>query len=214
VNIGDRIRTARKAVGLSQEEVARRAGLSLKGMGEIERGDIEDPHISSLMKIARALSVPVEELLEEPVPLAEAAGRGFPNGLPNTVEELLARRNTKTRHLADPHLAATLADTSRPLADILQIVREVTAEIEATRSDLVHLGKDRGNPEAQRLFEEAARQIATASLALPARRGQKFVPIQPEASTEPLPELPEELKADLDEAERKFEEARRPLLAA
>jgi len=66
VNIGDRIRTARKAVGLSQEEVARRAGLSLKGMGEIERGDIEDPHISSLMKIAGALSVPVEDLLEEP----------------------------------------------------------------------------------------------------------------------------------------------------
>jgi transcriptional regulator with XRE-family HTH domain len=65
VNIGDRIRIARKAAGLSQEEVARRAGLSLKGMGEIERGDIEDPHISSLAKIARALGVPVEALIKE-----------------------------------------------------------------------------------------------------------------------------------------------------
>jgi transcriptional regulator with XRE-family HTH domain len=65
VNIGDRIRIARKAAGLSQEEVARRAGLSLKGMGEIERGDIEDPHISSLAKIARALGVHVELLIEE-----------------------------------------------------------------------------------------------------------------------------------------------------
>jgi transcriptional regulator with XRE-family HTH domain len=71
VNVGERIRTARKDVGLSQEEVARRAGLSLKGMGEIERGDIEDPHISSLAKIARALGVPLEDLImkEEEDPL-------------------------------------------------------------------------------------------------------------------------------------------------
>jgi len=72
VNIGDRIRIARKAVGLSQEEVARRAGLSLKGMGEIERGDIEDPHISSLAKIARALGVPVEALIKEEEEVAVA----------------------------------------------------------------------------------------------------------------------------------------------
>jgi transcriptional regulator with XRE-family HTH domain len=68
VNIGDRIRIARKAAGLSQEEVARRAGLSLKGMGEIERGDIEDPHISSLTRIARALGVSVGTLLKEEEP--------------------------------------------------------------------------------------------------------------------------------------------------
>ena len=72
MNIGDRIRIARKAAGLSQEEVARRAGLSLKGMGEIERGDIEDPHISSLAKIARALSVPVEALIKEEEEVAVA----------------------------------------------------------------------------------------------------------------------------------------------
>jgi transcriptional regulator with XRE-family HTH domain len=78
VAIGDRIRAARKAAGLSQEEVARRAGLSLKGMGDIERGDIEDPHFSSLTKIAHALDVPVEVLIreEEPVPLAEASETG------------------------------------------------------------------------------------------------------------------------------------------
>ncbi len=73
MDIGDRIRTMRKAVGLSQEEVARRAGLSLKGMAYIERGRIEDPHISSLRGIAHALGMPVEELVreEEPaVPLA------------------------------------------------------------------------------------------------------------------------------------------------
>ncbi len=65
MTIGDRIRAARKAAELSQEEVARRAGLSLKGMGEIERGDVEDPHISSLAKIAHALEVPIGDLVKE-----------------------------------------------------------------------------------------------------------------------------------------------------
>jgi transcriptional regulator with XRE-family HTH domain len=46
--------------------------LSLKGMGEIERGDIEDPHISSLAKIARALGVPVAALIKEEVEAAVA----------------------------------------------------------------------------------------------------------------------------------------------
>jgi transcriptional regulator with XRE-family HTH domain len=68
VNISNRIRVARRAAGLSQEEVARRAGLSLKGMGDIERGDIEDPHFSSLVKIAHALDVPVESLIKEEEP--------------------------------------------------------------------------------------------------------------------------------------------------
>jgi transcriptional regulator with XRE-family HTH domain len=81
VNIGARIRATRKAAGLSQEEVARRAGLSLKGMGEIERGDIGDPHFSSLVKIAHALRVHVESLIkeEEPaLPLGEASQAGRP----------------------------------------------------------------------------------------------------------------------------------------
>lgn len=46
--------------------------MSLKGMGDIERGDIADPHYSSLSKIAGGLGVSVGELLEEPV----TAGKG------------------------------------------------------------------------------------------------------------------------------------------
>jgi transcriptional regulator with XRE-family HTH domain len=72
VDIGSRIRTARKAAGLSQEELARRAQMSLKGMGDIERGDIGDPHISSLRNIAGALGLPISELLEEERPLVVA----------------------------------------------------------------------------------------------------------------------------------------------
>jgi transcriptional regulator with XRE-family HTH domain len=55
---------------MTQEELARRAGMSLKGMGDIERGAIPDPHYSSLNKIAEGLGVSVGKLLGEPVPLA------------------------------------------------------------------------------------------------------------------------------------------------
>jgi len=80
VDIGSRIRAARRAAGLTQEEVARRAGLTLKAVGEMERGDVRDPHISSLGAIARALEVPVEDLVKEElaVPLAKASETGRP----------------------------------------------------------------------------------------------------------------------------------------
>jgi transcriptional regulator with XRE-family HTH domain len=68
VNIGDRIRMVRKAVGVSQEEVARRAGTSLKNVGEIERGLVTDPHYSTLRGIAHALGMPVEVLVKEEEP--------------------------------------------------------------------------------------------------------------------------------------------------
>ncbi len=64
MDIGGRIRSARKRAGLSQEEVARRAGMSLKGMSYIEVGRVADPHYSSLVGIADALGMSVGELLE------------------------------------------------------------------------------------------------------------------------------------------------------
>jgi transcriptional regulator with XRE-family HTH domain len=65
--IGRRIRIARKDAGLSQEALARRAGMSLNGMASIERGEISDPHISTLSNIAEGLGVSVSTLLEEPI---------------------------------------------------------------------------------------------------------------------------------------------------
>jgi transcriptional regulator with XRE-family HTH domain len=77
VDIGARLRTARKAAGLTQEGVARRAGLTLKAVGEVERGEVQDPHYSTLTAIARALGMTVGELVgEELAPLADASETG------------------------------------------------------------------------------------------------------------------------------------------
>jgi transcriptional regulator with XRE-family HTH domain len=77
VSIGERVRTGRKALHLSQEEVARRAGVSLNQVNRLERGEIVDPHFSTLAGLATALDMQISELVGElTVPLAEAPETG------------------------------------------------------------------------------------------------------------------------------------------
>ena len=65
LDIGKEIRSARKKRGLTQEELARRANMSLNGLAQLEQGGRTDPHYSTLSKLAVALDVSVGELLEE-----------------------------------------------------------------------------------------------------------------------------------------------------
>lgn len=66
MDIGKRIHDLREERGLTQREVARRAGLTPSGVGFIEHGQTRNPSAETVVAIARALGVPVEELLEEP----------------------------------------------------------------------------------------------------------------------------------------------------
>jgi transcriptional regulator with XRE-family HTH domain len=70
--IGERIKRARGAAGLSQQALAQRANVSMNGIARLEQDSIKDPHLSQLRKIADALSVSVGELVGEPSPLASA----------------------------------------------------------------------------------------------------------------------------------------------
>ena len=69
--IGSRIRQARKAQGLTQESLARRANISLNGVAQLEQGERNDPHYSTLKKLASALGLTVAQLLEGPVVLGK-----------------------------------------------------------------------------------------------------------------------------------------------
>jgi len=89
VSLGDKVRATRKAAGISQEEVARRAGVSLNVINRLERGVILDPHYSTLRGIASALGVPVEDLVREPA-LAEEAEAPGTGPTPYEVGEVVA----------------------------------------------------------------------------------------------------------------------------
>ncbi len=57
---------------MTQEALARRADMSTGTLAKLEQGGIQDPHISTLSKVAEALGLPVVELLEDKRPLVPA----------------------------------------------------------------------------------------------------------------------------------------------
>lgn len=66
------IRVARKSAGLTQEALARRAGITLNAISKLESGWTTDPHYSTLAGIANALNVSIGELVGDSVFVGDA----------------------------------------------------------------------------------------------------------------------------------------------
>lgn len=60
--LGRRVKELRKKRGLTQEELAERASVDVKYLGNIERGR-ENPTVGTLEKLANALSVKTHQIL-------------------------------------------------------------------------------------------------------------------------------------------------------
>lgn len=61
--IKDKIREARKRAGMTQEQLANKAGMKKQEISRYERGD-RTPKLENLSRIASALEVPIEYFLE------------------------------------------------------------------------------------------------------------------------------------------------------
>jgi len=61
---GRRLTRLRERVYLTQEELAERAGLSLASVSAIEQGVRADPRLSTIIKLAAALNVPLGDLVQ------------------------------------------------------------------------------------------------------------------------------------------------------
>ncbi len=70
--IGQRIRKNRKAIGLSQEELAEKVGISATHMSHIETGNTK-LSLPVLVSLAEALEVSADELLFEAKPTSRSA---------------------------------------------------------------------------------------------------------------------------------------------
>jgi transcriptional regulator with XRE-family HTH domain len=147
VNIGDRVRLARRAAGLSQEEVARRAGIGLNAVNRLERGESSDPHYSTLQGLARALGVPIELLVKEEAPPKAGAPEKEPGQSPDleqeaTVENVItfdqegvreAIRAHKEGKISKAEVRKAIADLVRggptnPLEEAIELLLELTHE--------------------------------------------------------------------------------------
>jgi transcriptional regulator with XRE-family HTH domain len=66
--LGRRVRALRESLRLTQEEFARRCGISVSFASLLERGE-RSPSYDTLLEVARSLEVPVAELFREGVAL-------------------------------------------------------------------------------------------------------------------------------------------------
>jgi transcriptional regulator with XRE-family HTH domain len=64
VKIGENLKRQRIRKALTQEELARQAGLTTASVARIERNETE-PHMSTLRKLAKALDIDPAELVGE-----------------------------------------------------------------------------------------------------------------------------------------------------
>jgi predicted ATPase/DNA-binding XRE family transcriptional regulator len=63
-SFGERLRYHRRVAGLSQEELANRAGLTAKGVGALERGERQRPYPDTMRRLAEALALSDAERAE------------------------------------------------------------------------------------------------------------------------------------------------------
>ena len=58
------LKKLRKQKGWSQEKLAREAGISYQTLIKIEQGRIKNPKLETLIKLAKALNVSLDELIQ------------------------------------------------------------------------------------------------------------------------------------------------------
>jgi transcriptional regulator with XRE-family HTH domain len=63
--IATRVKGLREKAGMSQQELAVKAGLSVSVVSQIEQGRKEDPRMSTVRALAQALGVPSDALMDE-----------------------------------------------------------------------------------------------------------------------------------------------------
>lgn len=63
--IGNNIRKFRKKKGLSQDNLARLANIPYTTLTKIESNVVKQPSVQNVAKIAKALEVSIEKLIEE-----------------------------------------------------------------------------------------------------------------------------------------------------
>jgi tetratricopeptide (TPR) repeat protein/transcriptional regulator with XRE-family HTH domain len=103
------LRASRRSVGLSQEELAARSGMSVRAIGNLERGRIRRPHPDSVRRLADALELhgrPRQVFLDathrRPAQTADTAGPAAPDGryVPRQLPPAVAHFVGRDRELA------------------------------------------------------------------------------------------------------------------
>jgi transcriptional regulator with XRE-family HTH domain len=120
--VGERLRSRRRARGLSLRELAERLGVSPSLISQIERGRAR-PSVSTLFAIATELDASLDELLfNDERPASTAEGSGGRESRPSPVQEAASRHHIR---LASGVIWERLTTTSQPGVEFLFVVYDV-----------------------------------------------------------------------------------------
>jgi transcriptional regulator with XRE-family HTH domain len=65
VSLGDNVRAVRRRKFMTQEQLAKAAGISHRTLVNIETRKVTEPHFSTILKLANALDVEPSKLVDE-----------------------------------------------------------------------------------------------------------------------------------------------------
>ena len=118
---GGRLRALREAAGLTQEELAERAGLSARGISALERGDRRRPYLHTIRALADALDLAPAERAT-----LLAAGR----------EDITIAPSAQTEQPTDP--AASIGDADDAVWSAPDLLLRTKLLAPPPRPDIVH----------------------------------------------------------------------------
>ena len=151
MNIGQRVREAREALGMQRTVLARRVGVAENTIYRIETAK-RTPSVELLEKIARELRTEPADLFKEPVPLAEVS--------------------QETGRLEEERVEADSPKDRQHWERVLASVRERQREVEAKVGELVALAAHSKADlyQVKWALDEAQECEVTLMLALGSRR--------------------------------------------
>src|SRR5829696_1670868 len=117
-SLARKLRVLRAERGWTLNQAAERAGVQPETISDAEHGK-RRPYTPTLTKIAKGYGVPIEDLLKEPIPLAEAS--------------------QETGHLEEERLEADTPKDRQTWGRVLASVRARRREVEAKVEELVAL---------------------------------------------------------------------------
>ena len=123
-SFGELLRRSREAAGLTQDELAERAGLTAKGIGALERGERRHPYPHTVRAIASALGL--DDGARSAL-LAAVPRRGGPPALPSA--HPAAPREPDAAAPGVPAPLTPLIGRERELAAVLEILRGVDTRL-------------------------------------------------------------------------------------
>jgi transcriptional regulator with XRE-family HTH domain len=89
MSLADQVRVWRTTLNLSQGEIESRAGLAHNALSRIENGQVLSPRLETLQKIAEAMGIHVEQLMNVRTPMVRhKLDKPVPTGIQDLAERI------------------------------------------------------------------------------------------------------------------------------